>query len=31
MLEGRVVLEGEAGSLDRDRVVGAYFGLRRPA
>ena len=31
LLEGRVVLEGEAGSLDRDRVVGAYFGLRRPA
>ncbi len=31
MLEGRVVLEGEASSLDRDRVVSAYFGLRRPA
>jgi branched-chain amino acid transport system ATP-binding protein len=31
MLEGRVVLEGEARSLDRDRVVEAYFGLRRPA
>ncbi|HEV2036094.1 MAG TPA: ABC transporter ATP-binding protein [Candidatus Dormibacteraeota bacterium] len=31
MLEGRVVLEGQARSLDRDRVVGAYFGLRRPA
>ena len=31
MLEGRIVLEGEAKSLDRDRVVGAYFGLRRPA
>jgi len=31
LLEGRVVLEGEASSLDRDRVVGAYFGLRRPA
>ena len=31
MLEGRVVLEGEAASLDRDRVIGAYFGLRRPA
>jgi branched-chain amino acid transport system ATP-binding protein len=29
MLEGRVVLEGDAASLDRDRVVGAYFGLRR--
>jgi branched-chain amino acid transport system ATP-binding protein len=31
LLEGRVVLEGEARSLDRDRVVGAYFGLRAPA
>jgi branched-chain amino acid transport system ATP-binding protein len=31
MLEGRIVLEGEARSLDRDRVVGAYFGLRRQA
>jgi branched-chain amino acid transport system ATP-binding protein len=31
MLEGRIVLEGESRSLDRDRVVGAYFGLRRPA
>jgi branched-chain amino acid transport system ATP-binding protein len=31
MLEGRVVLEGEARLLDRDRVVAAYFGLRRPA
>ncbi|HKW60303.1 MAG TPA: ABC transporter ATP-binding protein [Candidatus Dormibacteraeota bacterium] len=31
MLEGRVVLEGEAAELDRDRVVGAYFGLKRPA
>ena len=31
LLEGRVVLEGEAKSLDRDRVVGAYFGLRAPA
>jgi branched-chain amino acid transport system ATP-binding protein len=30
MLEGRVVLQGEAASLDRDRVVAAYFGLRRP-
>lgn len=28
LLEGRVVLEGAAKSLDRDRVVGAYFGLR---
>ena len=31
MLEGRVVLEGPAASLDRDRVVAAYFGLRRSA
>jgi branched-chain amino acid transport system ATP-binding protein len=31
MLEGRVVLEGEAARLDRDRVVEAYFGLKRPA
>ena len=31
MLEGGVVLEGEAASMDRDRVVGAYFGLRRLA
>ena len=31
MLDGRIVLEGEARSLNRDRVVGAYFGLRRPA
>jgi hypothetical protein len=31
MLEGRVVLEGDASTLDRDRVVSAYFGLRRPA
>ena len=31
LLEGRVVLEGEAASLDRDRVVRAYFGLRRSA
>jgi branched-chain amino acid transport system ATP-binding protein len=31
MLEGRVVLEGEAATLDRDRVVSAYFGLKRPA
>ncbi len=28
LLEGRVVLEGEARSLDRDRMVNAYFGLR---
>ena len=31
MLEGRVVLEGKAASLDRDQVVNAYFGLKRPA
>ena len=31
MLEGRVVLEGDASSLDRDRVVSAYFGLKKPA
>jgi branched-chain amino acid transport system ATP-binding protein len=31
MLEGHVVLQGDAASLDRDRVVDAYFGLRRPA
>jgi branched-chain amino acid transport system ATP-binding protein len=31
LLEGRVVLEGAAKSLDRDQVVGAYFGLRSPA
>jgi branched-chain amino acid transport system ATP-binding protein len=31
LLEGRVVLEGEARSLDRDRVVNAYFGLRTPS
>jgi len=31
MLEGRIVLEGEAASLDRDQVVSAYFGLKRPA
>ena len=31
MLEGRVVLEGDAASLDRDKVVAAYFGLRRSA
>jgi branched-chain amino acid transport system ATP-binding protein len=31
LLEGRIVLEGEARSLDRDVVVGAYFGLRSPA
>jgi len=31
LLEGRVVLEGEARSLDRDQVVNAYFGLRSPS
>lgn len=31
LLEGRVVLEGAASSLDRDAVVHAYFGLRRSA
>lgn len=27
MLEGSVVLEGNAGSLDRERITDAYFGL----
>jgi branched-chain amino acid transport system ATP-binding protein len=31
MLEGRIVLEGAASALDRDLVVSAYFGLKRPA
>jgi branched-chain amino acid transport system ATP-binding protein len=31
MLEGRVVLQGDAASLDREIVVAAYFGLRRKA
>lgn len=31
MLEGRVVLEGDAATLDRESVIGAYFGLRRQA
>jgi len=31
MLEGSIVLEGAARSLDRDRIVNAYFGLRRAA
>ncbi len=30
MLEGRLVLEGAAAALDRDRITQAYFGLRRP-
>ena len=29
MLEGRIVLEGDPKSLDRDQVVSAYFGLTR--
>jgi len=29
MLEGRVVLEGEAGELTREQVTNAYFGLSR--
>ena len=31
MLEGRVVLEGAAGELSRERVTEAYFGLGRGA
>ena len=31
MLEGRVVLEGDSKSLDRESVVDAYFGMRRSA
>jgi branched-chain amino acid transport system ATP-binding protein len=31
MLEGRVVLAGRAGSLDRASITDAYFGLRRAA
>ncbi len=31
MLEGRVVLEGEAGELSRERIIEAYFGLRGAA
>jgi branched-chain amino acid transport system ATP-binding protein len=31
MLEGRLVLQGDAAALDRDAVVGAYFGVRRSA
>jgi branched-chain amino acid transport system ATP-binding protein len=30
MLEGRIVLEGPAAEMDRDRVMGAYFGVDRP-
>jgi len=29
MLEGRVVLEAPAEGLSRERVTGAYFGLKR--
>ena len=29
MLEGRIVLDGDSKSLDRDRIVSAYFGLKR--
>jgi len=29
MLEGRIVLEGKASEMSRDRVTEAYFGLRR--
>ena len=31
MLEGRIVLQGQAKALDRDRVIGAYFGMKRSA
>jgi hypothetical protein len=31
MLEGRIVVQGEAATLDRERVISAYFGLKRPA
>ena len=31
VLEGRIVMQGEAATLDRERVVSAYFGLKRPA
>jgi hypothetical protein len=31
MLEGRIVLEGDAGELSREQVTDAYFGLRRGA
>ena len=30
MLEGRIVLEGNASEMTRERVTEAYFGLRRP-
>jgi branched-chain amino acid transport system ATP-binding protein len=31
MLEGRIVLEGQASELTREQVTDAYFGLREPA
>jgi branched-chain amino acid transport system ATP-binding protein len=31
LLEGRIVLEGEAGHLSREQVTEAYFGLRQAA
>ncbi len=31
MLEGRIVLEGQAGELTREQIVEAYFGLGRAA
>lgn len=31
MLEGRVVLAGKSGDLDRDQITSAYFGLDRGA
>jgi branched-chain amino acid transport system ATP-binding protein len=31
MLEGRLVLEGDAGELSREQVTSAYFGLARGA
>jgi branched-chain amino acid transport system ATP-binding protein len=31
MLEGRIVLDGPAQTVSRDRIVDAYFGLRRTA
>ena len=30
MLEGRIVLQGNASEMTRERVTEAYFGLRRP-
>ncbi|MFI5283358.1 MAG: ABC transporter ATP-binding protein [Candidatus Dormibacterales bacterium] len=31
LLEGKIVLEGDARTLDRERVIDAYFGLRQAA